>query len=300
MVAMGEFQVTDAEVVVPSADFSDARVPTLPAALFQFVAGLYPADSVAAIADVPAPESPGGIPPTKSILMIMGTIAASAATPPVPPLPPVPPVPAPSAPPAARSVGRLISAGTSLPPSRGKAVSAKVPTSVATVPPVPTTVVPPIPPVAAPPVAIPPIAWSAGGLPSAENGTSTPPSPGDPAMAPASEATLPAIPPVAIPPTVVPAVATLPPAPPLAASGPAANAPALPPAAASETAPALASPAPLIRSHGGVRFTQATNRSVAATTGKTGVNRRDKSILVQMCPSTGNPLSIFRALRRLS
>ena len=87
--AIGVLQVADPEEVVPSANFSDDSEPVLLMALFQFAASLTPADSLAAIATVPVtPESLGGIPPTKSMLMIIGVTPASATVPPVVLVPP--------------------------------------------------------------------------------------------------------------------------------------------------------------------------------------------------------------------
>ena len=289
--ATGVVQVADAEVVVPSANFSDASVPVLLAALFQCVAGLTPADSVAPITTVPvAPESTATPPPTKSMLMIIGTIAASATAPPVP-APPVPPAPAPPEPPVA-------SGATSTPTSRGEVVPATGPASAAIVPPAPPAAVPLVPPALVPPVAVPPVGRSTGRLVSVGTGTSTPPSRGAPATGPASCATFPPAPPVGVPlvppgaaavvppatgnpptpPVGVPPVATPPPEAPPAASGPTTTAPPLPALAAAPLPPV--SPASLACPQGGcVRFTQAANRAVAATAANPTVKKRAKFVL---------------------
>ncbi len=281
----GEFQVTDADVAVPSANTSDDCVPVLFAALFQFLAGLTPADSLAAIATVPVtPESPGGMPPTKSMLMIMGATPASATVPPVVLVPPVALVP-PLAPPVALFPPLALAPPVALFPPLALAPPVALFPPLALVPPValfppialvpPTALVPPIP-------ADPPPPTSDGG------GASKPALPVAVAPAAASMATFPAppaavplvppvvvappAPPTAVPPAGTPPIETPPPEPPFAASRPAMTAPPLPPVAASvDTWPPWLT-------RGCVRSTHAANNRLAAIAGRADVKKRAKFI----------------------
>ena len=194
----------DADDRVPSASTSDESVPALLVALFQWVAGLTPADSLAAITTVPV--LPARPPPTKSTLMIMELVAPPVPLPPAPlpptPLPPVPLPPAPLPP-------------VPLPPSPLPPVPLLPP---AAAPPIPE---PPIPPVPAPPK---PLAPPANGRPVSGDGRAS-------ASEPASTATLPPAPVACVP--LVPPVPALP-------DPPAADNPPTPPAAGNPPAPPLA------------------------------------------------------------
>jgi hypothetical protein len=242
----------------------------------------------------------------------------------------VPVVPPPPEPPVARS--------GEIPASLGKAVSATVPASATTVPPV-LAAVPPFPPVLVPPVWVPPVPWSAGRLVSADNGTSIAPSRREPPADPASGATFPAAPPVAIPllppvvgeapappvaVAVVPPAVGNPPAPPVAATvvPPVAGNPStppdvvppvgvppvaasppdppLPPVAASETALPPRSPASLRPCQLGVRFTHAAKRMVAATPAtRTTVNERAKFLLSHNVGTRWEPSMFFGGFAHL-
>ena len=303
-------------VVLLSAAASDESVPVLLVALFQFVAGLNPAASVAFI--VVVPELPPGRPPTKRTLMIIGPVVPPV---PAPPVPPVPPVPGPSEPPVPRSSGRLVSGGNgaSIPLSPDDVASATVsasttwepalpPVAVPPVPPVrappvalppvppvlaPPVAVPPVPPVRASPVALPPVPRSTGSLVSRETGTSIVPSPDKVASAavPASGSMFPAAPPIAVP--LVPPVADIPPAPPVAIIPPVvvppATTPPPEPAPAASGSAVLAPPAPPVADSGPsfspaslppakfrVRFTQAAHSMAAAIASGICVNARVK------------------------